>query len=89
MFCCGAEAEVLYFFPQPEDKYSALLILIHIANSGRVYREMICANAGIDLIVQGVQAESHLPRRFILGTAPLFQPFLWGVMFIGNNAKES
>eukprot|EP01006_Ploeotia_vitrea_P010209 TRINITY_DN2646_c0_g1_i1.p1 TRINITY_DN2646_c0_g1~~TRINITY_DN2646_c0_g1_i1.p1 ORF type:complete len:489 (-),score=54.29 TRINITY_DN2646_c0_g1_i1:331-1797(-) len=41
---------------KPVDKQNALLILIHIANSGRVYREMICDGAGIDLLV-----ESWLP----------------------------
>uniref|UniRef100_A0A7S1JGK4 Uncharacterized protein n=1 Tax=Eutreptiella gymnastica TaxID=73025 RepID=A0A7S1JGK4_9EUGL len=41
------------------DKQNALLLLIHIANSGRVYREMICDGAGTDLLVQGMLNEER------------------------------
>ena len=41
------------------DKQNALLILIHVANSGRVYREMICDGVGVDLIVQGLLKEER------------------------------
>eukprot|EP00906_Rhabdomonas_costata_P028777 RCo040684 len=36
------------------DKQRALMILIHVANSGRVFREMICEGVGVDLLVQSM-----------------------------------
>ena len=35
-------------------KQRGLLILIHVANSGRVFREMICEGVGVDLLVQSM-----------------------------------
>ena len=41
------------------DRNNGLLLLIHIANSGRVYREMICDGAGADMIVRAVLNETN------------------------------
>lgn len=43
----------------PSDRSNGLLLLIHIANSGRVYREMICDGAGSDMIVRAVLGETN------------------------------
>lgn len=40
------------------DKNNCLLLLLHIANSGRVYREMICDGAGTDSIVRATLEEN-------------------------------
>jgi hypothetical protein len=53
-----------------QDKNSALLILIHVANSGRVYREMVCDGDGIDMIVKATLEETN--ERTLELTASLF-----------------
>ena len=40
-----------------DDKNNALLLLLHIANSGRVYREMICDGDGVNLLVAATVTE--------------------------------
>ena len=41
-----------------EDKRNALLLLIHMANSGRVYRELMCDGGGVGEIMTSANAES-------------------------------
>jgi hypothetical protein len=41
------------------DKDNCLLLLLHISNSGRVYREMICDGAGTDCIVKATLDETN------------------------------
>ncbi len=41
------------------DRNNGFLLLIHIANSGRVYREMICDGAGADMIIRAVLGETN------------------------------
>jgi hypothetical protein len=41
-----------------EDKSNGLLLLLHIANSGRVYREMICDGEGIEMLVRATLDET-------------------------------
>ena len=53
-----------------QDKNSALLILIHVANSGRVYREMICDGNGIDMLVKATLHEDN--EKTLELTASLF-----------------
>jgi len=52
------------------DKQNCLLLLLHISNSGRVYREMICDGAGTDCIVKASLEESD--ERTLELTAALF-----------------
>jgi hypothetical protein len=40
-----------------DDKNNALLLLLHIANSGRVYREMVCDGEGIEMLVTATATE--------------------------------
>lgn len=42
-----------------QDRQNALLILIHVANSGRVFREMACDGSAVDVMVQAFMAESE------------------------------
>lgn len=42
---------------QQLDKSNALLLLIHVANAGRVYREMVCDGQGVDNIVKATLEE--------------------------------
>lgn len=47
--------------PKPrllQDKENALLLLLHIANAGRVYREMICDGEGIQLLAIATMRET-------------------------------
>lgn len=44
--------------PDRSDKNNCLLLLLHISNSGRVYREMICDGAGTDCIVKATLQET-------------------------------
>lgn len=41
-----------------ENKHNCVLLLLHIANSGRVYREMVCDGSGTDSIVRATLVET-------------------------------
>lgn len=44
-----------------EDKRNALLLLIHMANSGRVYRELVCEGSGVAEVMASAVAETDPP----------------------------
>nr|CCC94673.1 conserved hypothetical protein [Trypanosoma congolense IL3000] len=41
-----------------EDRYEVVLLLLYIANAGRVYREMICEENGVELLIESMQRET-------------------------------
>ena len=51
-----------------EDKTNAIILLIHIANSGRVYREMVCDDKGIGLLVKAALSEDSDRVLELLGS---------------------
>jgi hypothetical protein len=51
--------DLICITPVVDDKINATLLLIHIANSGRVYREMICDGAGMECLVKATLRETH------------------------------
>ena len=52
----------------PSDKYNTLLLLIHLANSGRVYREMLCDGCGVDLVVRATVRETDVKTLELLAS---------------------
>ncbi|EAN79036.1 uncharacterized protein TEOVI_000898100 [Trypanosoma equiperdum] len=40
-----------------EDRQEAVLLLLYIANAGRVYREMICDENGVELLIEAMRRE--------------------------------
>eukprot|EP00759_Apiculatamorpha_spiralis_P032408 PhF_6_TR33840/c0_g1_i1/m.49631 len=50
------------------DRQNALLILIHIANSGRVFREMACDGSAVDIIVQAFLKEDNSTTLELYGS---------------------
>ena len=54
--------------PFREEKLSTFALLIHIANSGRVHREMICQDKGIDLLVKAAVPETDHVTLEVIGS---------------------